>query len=198
MPRNRFREGVKYAGRLLRVTPRPIENSPASKLTLLRLEFEIFALDPPNKALHATGAIACRDLVVGQSVPVTKDSSLMAYANAFKIQEPGESKLWLQLKPQGHWLQIVFGPVDPSDLRNAFQSVYEFTSQDWLIGEYRYDLDRDWVGVAEVARALKTSESSVRRRVAQLEPIWGAQVVSRTSGQHRRINLPLLRNLWLD
>lgn len=198
MTRYRFREGIKYAGRLLRVTSRPIENSAASKLALLRLEFEIFTLDTPSSTLKSTGAIACRDLVVGPSVPLTQDSSLIAYANALAIGKPEDSREWLQLKPRSHWLQITFGAVDPIDLRNAFGSIGKFTIQGWAIDEYQYDLDRDWVRVAQAARALKTSESSVRRRVELLQPNWGAQLVSLTTGKHRRINLRLLRNLWKD
>lgn len=165
---------------------------------LLRLEFEIFTLDTLSKTLKSTGAIACRDLVVGQSVPVTKDSSIMAYANALEIEKPADSSHWLQLQPRCHWLLITFGPVDPSDLRNAFQSVNAWTIQDWSIDEYQYELDRDWVRVAQAARALKISESTVRRRVEELQPEWGAELVSLTTGKHRRINLPLLRNLWSD
>jgi hypothetical protein len=198
MPRYRFREGIEYAGRLLRVMQRPIENSRESQIALIRLEFEIFTLDTLNKTLKSTGAIACRDIVVGPSVPLTKDSSLIAYANALEIKKPEDSREWLQLQPRSHWLEITFGAVDPIDLRNAFRSLKNFTIQGYFIDEYQYELDRDWVRVAQAARALKISESTVRRRVEELQPEWGAQLVSLTTGKHRRINLPLLRNLWSD
>ena len=198
MARYRFREGVKYGARLLRVVERPIENSSSAGLRLLRLEFEIFAADESRRVLSSTGAVACRDLVVGAAVAALKDSSLIAYANALRVRNPSAPAEWLRLNGQQPWVEIVFGAVDDSDLRNTFQSVFPLDPDRWSVQEYRYDLDKDWVTVAQAARDLKTSESSIRRRVRELEPAWGPQLLWRTAGGHRRIKLPLLRNLWWE
>ncbi len=198
MARYRFREGVKYGARLLRVGERPIENSPTSGLRLVRLEFEVFAADELRRALSSTGAVACRDLVVGPAAAAFKDSSLIAYASALRLRNPSDHGEWLSLNGRQPWIEIVFGAVGESDLRNAFQSVFPLDPGGWSVREYQYDLDQDWVNVAQAARNLKTSESSIRRRVRELEPGWGSKLLWRTAGGHRRIKLSLLRNLWSE
>jgi len=195
MARYPFREGIEYGARLLRVVERPIENSPLSCLKLLRLEFEVFTIDAPRRVLASTGAVACRDLVVGPPAAVFKDSSLMAYANALRLQKPADPSAWLRLNGRQPWLAIVFGAVGESDLRNRFESISRLDAAGWSVDEYRYEMDRDWVTVAQAARNLKISESSVRRRVRELEPTWGTRLLWRTAGGHRRIRLSLLRNL---
>ena len=42
MARYDFRVGTAYAGRVLRVRERPIENVPSEPISLLRVEFEIY------------------------------------------------------------------------------------------------------------------------------------------------------------
>lgn len=196
MARYRFREGVKYGACLRCVLERSIENSAASGLRLLRLEFEVFTADEPRRILSSTGNVACRDLVVGPAVDASRDSSLVAYADAVRVRNPDSAAEWLSLNDESRWVQIVFGPVSQTDLRNSFQDILPLDLAGWSVREYRYDLDKAWVTVARAARDLKCSESSIRRRVLEFEPIWGAQLILRTAGKHRRINLPLLRNLW--
>jgi hypothetical protein len=196
MVRHRFREGIKYAARLRRVVERPIENGPQSGLTLLRMEFEVFGVDGSGKVLSSTGAVACRDLVVGPSAAAFKDPSLIVYANALSLRKPDDPGEWLRLNRQERWVEIVFGVVGEPDLRNRFDSIASLDPAGWSMDEYRYEMDKDWVAVAQAARSLRTSESTVRRRIRELEPEWGAHLLRRTTGGHRRIKLSLLRNLW--
>jgi len=196
MVRHRFREGIRYAARLRRAVERPIENGPQSGLKLLRVEFEVFAVDGLRRVLSSTGAVACRDVVVGPSAAVFKDSSLIVYANALRLRKPDDPAEWLRLNRQQPWVEIMFGAIGEPDLRNRLDSIVSFDPAGWSMDEYRYDMDRDWVTVAQAARSLKTSESSIRRRVRELEPEWETQLLRRTPGGHRRIKLSLLRNLW--
>jgi hypothetical protein len=198
MARYRFREGIKYGARLRSVVERPIENSPLSGLRLLRLEFEVFAADESRRTLSSNGDVACRDLVVGPAVDASKDSSLIAYAGPLGVRNRSDPSDWLCLNGQQRWLGIKFGAVEEADLRNVFQTISSFDPDGWSVREYRYELDQDWVTVAQAARDLRTSESSIRRRVHELEPVWGARLLWRTAGGHRRIRLSLLRNLWTE
>lgn len=198
MVRYRFQQGIKYGARLLRVVKRPIENSPESGLQLLRLECEIFTIDARKRVLSSVGAVACRDLVVGPAADTFRDSSLIAYAHALRLREPEDPAAWLRLSRRKLWLEIVFGTVGESDLRNSFETVFPLDPAGWTVKEYGYELDKDWVTVSQAARNLKTSESSIRRRIRELEPVWGSQLLWRTRGGHRRIKLSLLRNLWTE
>ncbi|MCU0982299.1 MAG: hypothetical protein MUF25_24345, partial [Pirellulaceae bacterium] len=100
MVRNAFREGRPYAARLLRVCQRPIENDPRCGFCLLRLEFEIFLVLDTEPVLASTGKIACRDLVVGPAVDVSRDASLVAYVDALRVRKPSNIAEWLNLTSQ--------------------------------------------------------------------------------------------------
>lgn len=86
---------------------------------------------------------------------------MIASANALRLGNPADPAEWLRLNGQQPWLEVVFGAVGESDLRNAFQSVFPLDPSGWFVREYQYDLDKDWGNVAQAARNLKTSESSI-------------------------------------
>lgn len=198
MARYQFVVGQSYAARRHAIHPRPIENSPTSKLSLLRLEFEVFTIFPSEKTVRSTGAIACRDLIIGPAVDVTRDSSVAMYAAALRLRDATKVTAWTADPREPVWVEIVFGETGKIDLRNEFQSVSPLSIAGWTIGEFAFDVADDWVMVSQAARTLKTSAATVRRRLRALEPEWGARLVIRTRGEHRRIHLPLLRNLWRE
>ena len=197
MARYRFREGKTYAARLLGARERPIENSDVSGVRLLRLEFEVFELDETQSLLTSYGKIACRDIVLGRAVEPTRDSSVMLYANALRVDDPSNVEEWLHRGGRPVWANIVFGPKGP-DLRNSFARIFAFDADGWQVQHYDYDLDKEWFRVAEAADDLGCSESTIRRRVDEFERIWGTELVRRTEGNQRRIRLSLLRNLWAE
>lgn len=196
MVRNAFREGRAYAARLLRVCRRPIENDPRCGFHLLRLEFEVFLILDTEPVVASTGKIACRDLVVGPAVDVSRDACLVAYVDALHVRTPSSVAEWLNLTSQVRWIIVEFGRLSEIDQRNTFEAVRPFDLGSRSVREYDYELDKDWVPVQAAADQLECSESSIRRRLEELEPAWGPKLLVRTPGNHRRINLPLLRNLW--
>ena len=80
MSRYNFQIDKSYAAKLVRVAPRPIENSGDVQLSLVRLEFAIYWLYPKKNLLESHGEFACRDLVVGNLIPTAVDLGLMNYA----------------------------------------------------------------------------------------------------------------------
>ena len=134
--------------------------------------------------------------MVGPAVDVSRDASLTAYVGALGVRNPASVSEWLNLASRPRWINVEFGSLNEIDQRNSFQTIRSFQLADRSVREYDYELDKDWVSVRVAADQLECSESTIRRRLAELEPAWGANLVSRTPGNHRRINLPLLRNLW--
>jgi len=191
MARYRFRENHEYAGRVHAVWRKPLENA---GLSLIRLEFEIFTFGEGNR-LSSTGKIACRDIVVGKGIDLQRDTTAMPYLNALEVRRPESAASWLELNDRDVWVKIVFGPIGAEDERNAFRSIFPLDVRGYQIIEYDYDLDAGWVEVSVAADDLGCSESTVRRRVARAEAEFGERLVRRTGGNHRRINLRLLRNL---
>jgi hypothetical protein len=196
MPRYRFRRGRQYAARVHQIRERPIENSSTSGFHLLRLEFEVFEIDDNRGTLRATGKIACRDLVIGPGVDPTLDSSIAAYVMALRVRSPYGLAQWLARSKQSVWAAVVFGDLQDPDLRNAVQRIDAFDATGWSVQEYDYDLDEDWVPVSVAADDLECSEATIRRHLVAMEAEWGEKLLRRTPGGHRRIFLPLLRNLW--
>jgi hypothetical protein len=205
MSRNRFEPGRRYPARLFAVQRKPLENE---RYVLLRLEFELFSERRDERPvgtgkgevaaareLVSTGKIACRDIVLGPGVDPAADAGLAYYVAALGVKQPQQVESWLGLRRGDRWVEIVFGAVESADFRNPFASLAPFDPAGCRVTEYDYDLDREWVPPAQAARSLRTSESTIRRLVARHEPEHGAQLVRRTTGNHRRINLPLLRNL---
>jgi hypothetical protein len=193
MSRYEFTPGKEYAAKLCNVTERPVENK---NLALVRLEFEIYTfLEERN--LDSTGKIACRDIIVGTGANIKGDASVWPFIEALAVRSPDTVNGWLALslrKPKP-WVKIIFGSVDKSDERNPFVSICRFDTAGFAITEYNYDLVEDWVTVSAAARALRKSMSTVRRMIKSYEGEFGRRLVRRTKGNHRRINIRLLRNL---
>jgi len=197
MTRYHFTIGKPYAAKLVRVAPRPIENDANLSLQLLRLEFTIYwMLDEQH--LESQGEIACRDIVVGDLVPTHRDAGLVAYAQALRVKAPiNEVANWTAL-PSGRWIELTFGPSETEGGRNPFATIRPFDVDGWEVKEYRYDRSAKWVTIKTAADAVGTSESTIRRRADALEPQFGAELIHRTNGGHRRINLPTFMNVWED
>ena len=193
MARFRFQEGQEVAGRLERVLLRPLENGPKAGVSLLRLEFSIYSIQSKSAELVPTGALACRDIVVGPSIDATRDSSLMAYANALGVgDEPQNQKRWLALEGKNRWLGITFGAPRPPDFRNPFTRIAPLDVTNFTIARPTRSKTPDWARVKQVAEALDVSESTARRMADELEKEWGEDVVRRSPGGQRQIYLPLL------
>jgi len=196
MARHRFQDGQEIAGRLDYVRKRPIENGPPSGVVLLRLEFRVHVIVEVRKELQATTMYACRELVVGSAIDATRDAALMAYANALGVgDQPGRPDRWQALQGKQRWLRVVFGPPRGPDYRNPFKRIRPLDPSPYAI---RASADPDipeWATVEQAARALDTSESTVRRMVDELARTWGSDLVYRTRGQHRRIHLPTLMTI---
>jgi len=191
MSRYKFQTNREYAAFLHASQPRRVENSNPG-YQLLRLEFEIFELLPDE--LRSTGKIACRDIIVGQAVNPELDSSLTVYAKALRIERPRHLESWTNSGRQ-IWVALRFGPIDASDQRNSFLQISPLDIGNRRIIAFRYDLTRGWVTVSDAAARLRLSAATIRRRLSEFEPEWGNQLVTRTEGNHRRVNLPLLRSL---
>jgi hypothetical protein len=192
MARYTFTVGKRYPARLHTVWEKPLENE---RLQLLRLEFEVFLESEPDR-LSATGKIACRDLAVGRGIDLTSDPGVMPFVNALGVRNPNRLADWLALnEDKNRWVAIEFGPSNQLDQRNEFFSIRPFDPAGRQVGEYDFDLHSQWVSPQTAADDLGLSASTVRRLVAQHEPEWGANLVRRTQGAHRRINLYLLRNV---
>lgn len=200
MARYAFSTDRKYAGRLIGVTPRPIENDPLLGIHLLRLEFEIFWQflgDRPT--LKSEGEIACRDLVIGKSIPPSKDSGQLIFASALRVD--GDLTIpdsWIARVSSNAWIEITFGEREIVGGRNPFQRISWFDVSRWNVERYRFDRTKEWVTIAVAADAVQASESTARRFVDSLELQFGARLVRRTDGGQRRIHLPLFVNLWSE
>ena len=192
MPRYAFTPNKEYAGRVHAVWPKSVENA---RLNLLRIEFEIFQyLD--GSRLQSTGKIACRDIVIGPAINVNADEGVLPFISALDVRRPDVVKHWLA--SAGRWVKIVFGTVQEREQRNGFKRIFPIDVRQREVEEYPYNLDSNWVKVAEAADDLERSESTIRRLVDRLEIDFGERLVRRTrpeGGGHRIINLILLRNL---
>lgn len=198
MTRHHYQVGKPYAGKLIRVAARPIENDPSLSVHLLRLEFAVYRMADQD-TLESQGEIACRDLIVGRLIPAQRDAGLIAYAQALRLTASVDDPAsWLNLERQGRWIELTFGPAESEGGRNPFASIQPFDPVKYAINEYRYDRSAKWVTIGAAADAVGVSESTVRRRVDAMEDEWGSDLVRRTEGEHRRIFLPLFTNVWKD
>lgn len=196
MTRFVFQKGQVVAGRLDSVIDRPVENGPDSGITLLRLEFGIHSIVEKTRELLPSGAIACRDIVVGTAIHHKSTQAIRKYAEAFQLgpdlYDPGQ---WHALRGRNLWVRIRFGQSRAPDYRNAFESVSRFDVSGYTVRPAPRAECPEWARVNQVATALNISESTVRREVDRLERQWGADLVRRTPGRQRLIFLPLLRHL---
>lgn len=173
------------------VRERPLENQ---RSHLLRLEFEIFKPDGARR-LKSTGAIACRDIALGSLAETEVDPGVQRYATAMCVQRWMRLDSWLELHIRRPWVEITFGPTDKRDHRNPFVSIVPFDGSAFDAIEFPYELQAEWVKVGQAAVQLKRSESTIRRLVDERELEYGGELVRRSSGNQRWINLDLLRNL---
>lgn len=193
--RSRFRPDQLYAGRLLRVCSRPIENRSKS-ICLLRLEFEMFQILEDRCRLVSHGKLACRDLVL---VPgVEQDDGVAPFASALGIHQPERFSSWVGLPERKPWVKVVFGQVDPVDDRNVFRQINPFDPRNYEVVEWDYTVGAKWVEPGQIPDELGVdiSKSTVLRRINSWEKEYGQQLVQRTRGKHRRVNLNLIRHLW--
>ncbi|MDZ4849982.1 MAG: hypothetical protein SGI77_11910 [Pirellulaceae bacterium] len=196
MSRHKFTVGRQYVGKLVRVNRRPIENDPQSKIELLRLEFEIYDRWVAERTLQGLGKIASRDIVVGGIVSATKDCGVALYANAFGLKSrQDEPAAWIKIPSGRVWILIEFGETESSDYRNPFERIQAFDRQGWKVNEFKYAFDKEWVGPEEAGDDLGYSPATIRRKTDALFEEWGEQLLRRTTGGHRIINLPLLQRI---
>lgn len=196
MPRYEYKTGQPYAGRLLAVDPRPIENDKSRKLALVRLEFEIFSRDDRRRELRSLGKIACRDLVI--SPDAASDNGVVFFAQRLGVRDPRKPEAWSARAAAGAWVEIVFGEPDGRDGRNRFADVRAFSPDGYTVVEYRYDLSNEWVRPEDAGDAVGKSASTIRRFTKKHFAEWGEKLERRTSGGHRLINLVVLRHLMQD
>jgi hypothetical protein len=196
MARFRFTEDQEVIGRLDAVIQRPLENSRASGVDLLRLEFRIHTLDRARHTLHPTTMIVCQEVVVGAAIDPTTDSSLMTYANALGVRHAQNAKDWLAQEAKDRWVKIVFGPRREPDHRNPFKRIERFDASNFArSGSVRSSV-QGWVTVKQAARALGVSEATVRRIADRLADSGHDDLLRHTRGGHRRIRLSLLQVLY--
>jgi len=199
MARYNFSTDKSYAAKLIRTAQRPLENDPNLSLQLIRLEFAIYWMTAEKRLLESQGEIACREIVVGKLVPISKDAGLAKYAESLKILPPfNEAANWIGLEDSGRWIELQFGPAESEGGRNPFRKIAAFDPSGWTINEYRYDRNAKWVRIGAAAEAVGVSESTVRRRIDALEAEKGSELVVRTNGRQRKIYLPLFTLLWED
>jgi hypothetical protein len=197
MPRYAYKQGQRYAARLLAIADRPIINQQPG-LSLLRLEFEMFSWDPAKADLRSLGQIACRDLVIRPGA--ADDQRVVDYARALMGDRPQIASIdaWKQCARQGAWVTVVMGPLDDRDARNEFEKITPFSANDCRVIEFDYNLAGHWVAPGDAAKAMRVSEATVRRYTRKHLAEYGNALERRTPGGHRRINLILLRHLIQD
>lgn len=193
MAREQFSTEREYAGRLLSVQRRPIENL-NHKICLLRLEFEVFLIDQAKRKVRSLGKIACRDVVVTPGVG--KDEGVAAYVQGLRVTQPDTPEGWEKCVSQRTWIKIVFDSPSSADERNPFKSVFPFNVADYAVKEYDYLIGANWVTPSVAAEEFGCSVSKLRRHVDRLENEWSDRLVRRTKGKQRRVNLRLLKNIW--
>lgn len=193
MARARFITQKKLAGRLIAISRRPIENLDP-KISLLRLEFEIFWIVPNAKELRSLGKIACRDVVITPGVEM--DRGVSAYVQGLGVPKPYERGDWENRVTQRPWIRFEFDTPNPEDERNPFKEVFPFIAADYAIHECDDRLDSKWVTPSAAAKEFGCSVSKLRRCVDHLEDEWSHRLVKRTQGNQRRVNLRLLKELW--
>jgi len=203
-----FGTDIEYAGRLVGITERSVENE-ASDLALLRLEFEIFVIDeqsqPPR--LLATACIASRDMIV---TPKAKtDPKLVRYSDLLGVKDVNSKESWYALEKlpsagESKWIRIQFGPPDEEDMRQPFQIIRRLDSVE------KFDIKRQeattlhrgtFVSVSETKQILRDrrnnipSDATVVRFVDKFEGKYGKNLV-KYIGNQRRINWYLCWHLW--
>jgi hypothetical protein len=183
------------AGRLDRVSKRPIENQFVGA-KLLRLEFLIFRICE-NK-LSTRGQVASRDIMLWPAME--HDAGIARIAEALAIEDAFSATVWLEAASRRRWITFRFGNPSPIDQRQPFTEIRAFESD---AAGLRHEMaphitDVRWATVQAAASELGVSASTVRRIISFREEEFAGALLRRTAGRHRRINLPLLRLLTSD
>lgn len=190
--REQFLYAQSFPARLHSVAERPIENL---QVKLLRLEFEVF--HQANNELRSQGQIVCRDVVIGESTRFKRDAGVVRYFESLHGAGPiDDVATWRSLLTPPRWVRIEFGAREPETNRNDFKDITSYDIGTLKVIESKYDVRAERVTVGEAARKLKVSESTIRRRLQELEPEFGELLSYATAGGHRRINLALLRQFF--
>jgi hypothetical protein len=181
-----------YAGRLESVSKRPIENELAAA-TLVRLEFLIFRIS--DGRLSTRGLVASRDIILWPMME--EDAGVFRMAKALCIEDAYSGAEWLAAADRRRWITIRFGNPSPADQRQPFVKIQGFApeTKGFRIETAPHKTNVRWATVQAAASELGVSSSTVRRLIDCREEEFGESLVRRTSGRHRRINLPLLRLL---
>jgi hypothetical protein len=190
--RFKFDPNATYAGRLLRVSRRPIENRD-ERVILLRLEFLIFRIN--ETWLQTKGQIACRDVVLAPDLQ--EDSGIHRLADPLKVTPALSVRAWLNAPGRRPWMTIRFGDPSATDQRQPFVEIRGFdpAAAGLEIRELPHETDVRWATVQAAATELDISPNTARRLIDSHEAEFGESLVRRTAGGHRRINLLLLRVL---
>ena len=208
--RFRLTPNVEYAGKLIAVTQRCIENN-REDVTLLRLEFEIYQRDEKRRELTALGAVASRDLVITSEA--ASDDGIRRYATALGVPRPDEPASWYGLQRRQKppkWLIIRFGETDERDFRQPFAEIQNFDpyaeGAAFKILDEKIPADRalQYVSSTVAAKFLcfrgdphrHPSSKTVNQFIDQKETEHGRRLVYRTPKGHRRINWRYLQQLW--
>ncbi|HMO85679.1 MAG TPA: hypothetical protein PKC18_12260, partial [Lacipirellulaceae bacterium] len=143
-------------------------------------------------------AVARGGLAIGERGELGAAGGAQRDVKALHVKHAANINAWLNLEQRKPWVLIEFGPRSPVDHRNSFAALLPFDPARFQILDYPYDLSLDWVKTGEAAKALRCSENTIRRLVSKHEPVHGSELVRRTAGNQRSINLKLLRNLLPD
>ena len=208
-----FSRETEYAGKLIAVTERSIENMD-SNILLLRIEFEIFLIDDASDPfeLHPTAAVASRDLVVTRGAG--SDEGLARYAAALGVKHPNNVKHWYRLEhfaqiktpARQRWIRICFGePNVDGDFRQPFVSVSRLDApkNSQMKSSSTVAALRDpyvkplWVrNLLRNKRGTTPSEDTVNVFVDRHAEQYADKLLRHTPGGHRRINWYLCWHLW--
>ena len=113
-----------YAGRLDRVSKRPVENL-LPDAVLLRLEFLIFRIS--ENRLSTRGQIACRDIMLWPGMG--EDRGVLRMAKALGLDQAYSAATWLATEPRWRWITICFGDPSPIDQRQPFRGDPRFRTR---------------------------------------------------------------------
>lgn len=204
-----FLQNVEYAGKLIAVTKRSIENR-RKDVAVLRLEFELYTRDETARRLTAIGAVASRDVVI--TPDAASDNGVRRYSDVLKVCDPTLPSRWygLQRRNPAPWILVQFGKMDQRDFRQSFETVNGFDPEhgDTVYSIYNAKIsahrDADCVTSSVAAKFLSLdgdpnrhpSVKKVNQVVDQMEPIYGRDLMYRTPGGQRRINWKYLQQIW--
>jgi len=214
-----FDTKIEYAGRLVGISERSVENE-TPDLALLRLEFEIFAINEQPRQLISTACIASRDIIVHANAKL--DKKIKEYSRLLGVTDVNSKVSWYALeRPASEapkWIRIRFGLPNEEDMRQPFKTIGGLESVDQFeIIQQESDIFHRtlFIKVSEVAMLLRKnnvinknkdkdkdkdknknpSVDTVVRFVNRFEKTYGKKLV-KWEGKQRRINWYLCWHLW--